>query len=78
MCARLGAPELWWGDSRLPTADTVKYLKSAVLAGPILPRRAYLRLILFCMCPPLCAGVLGLMPAWVCRDVRSVFLLFFL
>ena len=26
MCARLGAPELWWGDSRLPTADTEKYL----------------------------------------------------
>ena len=25
-CARLGAPELWWGDSRLPTADTVIYL----------------------------------------------------
>ena len=26
MCARLGAPELWWGDSRLPTADTEKCL----------------------------------------------------
>ena len=26
LCARLGAPDLWWGDSRLPTADTVKYL----------------------------------------------------
>ena len=26
VCARLGAPELWWGDSRLPTADTVEYL----------------------------------------------------
>ena len=25
-CARLGAPELWWGACRLPTADTVKYL----------------------------------------------------
>ena len=24
--ARLGAPELWWGDSRRATADTVKYL----------------------------------------------------
>ena len=24
-CARLGAPELWWGACRLPTADTVKY-----------------------------------------------------
>ena len=26
LCVRLGAPDLWWGDSRLPTADTVKYL----------------------------------------------------
>ena len=26
LCAGLGAPELCWGDSRLPTADTVKYL----------------------------------------------------
>ena len=26
VCARLGAPELWWGECRLPTADTVKYL----------------------------------------------------
>ena len=26
LCARLGAPDLWWGESRLPTADTVKYL----------------------------------------------------
>ena len=26
ICAQLGAPELWQGDSRLPTADTVKYL----------------------------------------------------
>ena len=24
LCAGLGAPELWWGDSRLPTADTVR------------------------------------------------------
>ena len=26
LCARLDALDLWWGDSRLPTADTVKYL----------------------------------------------------
>ena len=26
LCARLGAPDLWWRDSRLPTADTVKYV----------------------------------------------------
>ena len=32
-----------------------------------------LRLILFCTCPPLCVGALWPMPAWVWRDVRSVF-----
>ena len=26
LCARLGARDRWWGDSRLPTADTVKNL----------------------------------------------------
>ena len=26
VCARLDAPELWWGDCRLPTTDTIKYL----------------------------------------------------
>ena len=41
--------------------------------GPILPRRACLRLILFCTCLSLCAGVLWPMPAWVWRDVLSVF-----
>ena len=44
---------------------------------PFVPRRSCLRLILFCTCPPLCTGVLWLMPAWVCRDVQSVFLLSF-
>ena len=34
------------------------------------------RLILFCICPPLCAGALWPMPAWVWRDVRSVYFLF--
>ena len=43
-------------------------------APAILPRHACLRLILFCTCPPLCAGVLWPMPAWVWRGVRSVFL----
>ena len=36
-----------------------------------------LRLILFCICPPLCTGVLWPMPAWVWRDVQSVFFIFF-
>ena len=30
-----------------------------------LPRRCSLRLLLFCTCPALCAGVLWPMPAWV-------------
>ena len=25
VCARLDAPELWWGECRIPTADKVKY-----------------------------------------------------
>ena len=41
-----------------------------------LPRPCSLRLLLFCTCPPLCAGALGPMPAWVWRDAR--FLSFFL
>ena len=48
--------------------------------GPILPQRTCLRrmrLILFCTCPPLCAGVLRPMPACVWRDVRSVLCVFF-
>ena len=32
---------------------------------PLLPLGACLRLILLCTCPPLCAGVLWPMPAWV-------------
>ena len=28
---------------------------------------------MFCTCPPLCAGALWPMPAWVWRDVRSGF-----
>ena len=38
-----------------------------------LPRRYSLRLLLFCTCPPLCAGALWPMPAWVWRDVRYMF-----
>ena len=50
---------------------------SANGTAPILPRRACLRLVLLCTCPPLCAGVLWPMPAWVWRDVRSGFFFFF-
>ena len=41
----------------------------------MLPRRTCLCLIMFCTCPPLCAGALWPMPTWVWRNVRSVFLL---
>ena len=41
--------------------------------GPILPQSACVRLILFCTRPPLCAGAPWPMPAWVWRDVQSVF-----
>ena len=41
------------------------------VCGPdlMLPQRAFLRLVLFCTCPPLCAGALWTMPAWVWRDI---------
>ena len=35
-----------------------------------------LRLLLFCTCPPLCAGALSPMHAWVWRDVRFGFTFF--
>ena len=49
-----------------------------VVAAPavqlcFLPRCNYVRLLLFCTCPPLCAWALWLMPAWVWRDVEYVF-----
>ena len=39
-----------------------------------LPRRCSLRLLLFCTCPPLCAGALWPIPTWVWRDVRLIYL----
>ena len=49
---------------------------SAYGLGLILPRSACLRLIFFRMCPALCVGALWPTPAWVWRDVRSVFRFF--
>ena len=49
-----------------------------VLIVLCLPRRCYLRLLLFCTCPPLCAGALWSMPAWAWRDDRSVYYVIFL
>ena len=45
---------------------------SAYGPGQIMPRSAGLRLLLFCARPPLCAGALWPMPAWVWHDVRSI------
>ena len=39
----------------------------------LLPRPACLRLVLFCKRPPLCPGALWPMPAWIWRDIRSLF-----
>ena len=38
--------------------------------------RCFLRLLLFCTCPPLCAGALWQMAAWVWRDFRFFFFFF--
>ena len=50
-----------------PPPDFVRFCPGALACA----------LILFCTCPPMCAGALSLMPAWVWRDVRSVFFYFF-
>ena len=52
----------WPGVCAFPTAAQVPALSIVCLAA--------------CICPPLCAGALWPMPAWVWRDVRSVFILF--
>ena len=57
---------------RLPGPPSMRGC-SAYGPRPGLPRSACLRLILFCTCPPLCAGALWPMPAWVWCDVRSDF-----
>ena len=66
----------WHAFPCLPGPQSVRGCSASDLCS-ILPRRTCLRLILFCTCPPLCAGALWPMPAWVWRDVRSVFLIYF-
>ena len=66
----------WHAFPCLPGPQSVRGCSASALCS-ILPRRTCLRLILSCICPPLCAGVLWPMPAWVWRDVRSVFFFFF-
>ena len=59
----------------LPGPLSVRGCSASALCS-ILPRRTCLRLIPFCTCPPLCAGALWPMPAWVWRDVRVFFFFF--
>ena len=50
--------------------DSLAFPRSHVLPVKHIYRQTYIP-------PPLCAGVLWPMPAWVWRDVRSVFLIMF-
>ena len=77
VCTRQPPTASMLAHFRLPAWSSVHAWFLRLRTGPILPRRACLRLILFCTCPPLCAGALWPMPAWVWRDVRSVFFFFF-
>ena len=61
----------WHAFACLPGPPSIRGC-SAYGPGMVLSRSACLRLILFGTCPPLCAGALWPMPAWVWRDVRSV------
>ena len=58
---------------RMPAWSSVDARLLHLQTGCDLPRSACLRLILFCTCPPLCAGAPWPMPVWVWRDVRSIF-----
>ena len=71
-------PRLCWHSFACLPGPPSKRGCSASGQGMILSRTACLRLIPFCTCLPLCVGALWPMPAWVLRDVRSVFLTFFL
>ena len=75
----LGVPSA--ACTRLPPSESVlaglrrPSVRGCSAYGPVLclPRRCSLRQLLFCTCPPLCAGALWPMPAWVWHDVRFCF-----
>ena len=57
------------------TLYSCPFVRPPVVAPPAilvlyLAWRCSLRLLLVCTCPPLCAGALWPMPAWVWRDIR--------
>ena len=74
-CTRLRPSESVLASLRLPAWSSVHSWFSAYGLVPCLPRRCSLHLLLFCTCPPLCAGALRPMPAWVWHDGR-LFLFF--
>ena len=65
VCTRQPPPRLCWHTFACLPGPPSMLGCSAYGPGPMLPRRACLRLILLCTCPPLFAGVLWPMPAWV-------------
>ena len=69
-CTRLPPSALLLASLHLPAWSPSTRGCSACSSVLCLPRRCSLRLLLFCTCPPLCAGALWLMPAWVWRDVQ--------
>ena len=67
----------WHASPCLPGPPSVRGCSASALCL-ILPRRTCLHLMLFCTCPPLCAGALWPMPAWVWPDVHFFYFFYFL
>ena len=72
MCVWPDTQWYWHAFPCLPGPPSMRGC-SAYAPGLILHRSACLRLILLCTCPPLCAGALWPMPAWVVMPDVSVF-----
>ena len=72
LCVRAQWPMPAWVWRDVRSLLFILLFISAYGPGLILAWSACLRLILFCMCPPLCVAALWLMPLWVWRDVRPV------
>ena len=72
-CTRLPPSESVLASLHLLAWSSVHSWLLCLRFGSLAARRCFLRLLLFCTCPPLCAGALWPIPAWVWRDVRYVF-----
>ena len=83
VCTRLPSSTSVLATLRLPAWPSLHNIPPHVVGcsacGSVLylPQRCSLRLLLFCTCPPLCAGLLCPMRAWVWCDVRFFFCLNF-